>query len=283
MRCSCSRIRSDRLSAVSSSLTVTGACSTMGPASSSGVTKCTVAPDTFTPWATACCCASSPGKAGSREGWMLSTALGNARMKSALSRRMNPARHTSVTPRSFSVDASTRSYATRSGYALCGRTRVSMPARRARSRPAASGRFEITTAIRASRRPPSTASMMACRLLPRPEMSTPIEGLDILDRARSSRNPPDDEAALAAVVAQDGKHLRLVPCIAADDHADAHVERAQHLVVAHAAAPLEEGEDRRHAPRALRNRGARALGQDPRQVLGDPTARDVRHALHELP
>ena len=35
--------------------------------------------------------------------------------------------------------------------------------------------------------------------------------------------------------------------------------------------------------RALRDRSAGALGQDARQVLGDPAARDVRHALHELP
>ena len=49
-----------------------------------------------------------------------------------------------------------------------------MPARAARSSPAAFARLEMTTAIAASSRPSAMLSMMACRLLPRPEMRTPI-------------------------------------------------------------------------------------------------------------
>ena len=51
---------------------------------------------------------------------------------------------------------------------------VSMPAARARSSPGAPARFETTTAISASSVPCATASMSACRLLPRPEISTAI-------------------------------------------------------------------------------------------------------------
>ena len=42
--------------------------STIGPASSSLVTRCTVAPEIFTPCSQAWCCASRPGKAGSSAG-----------------------------------------------------------------------------------------------------------------------------------------------------------------------------------------------------------------------
>src|SRR5688572_18237159 len=49
-----------------------------------------------------------------------------------------------------------------------------MPAPRARSSPAASSRLEMTTAMVAFSRPSRVASMSACRLLPRPEIKTPI-------------------------------------------------------------------------------------------------------------
>ena len=45
-----------------------------------------------------------------------------------------------------------------------------MPAWRARTRPGASGRFDNTIAIVALRSPRLIASMIDCRLLPRPEM-----------------------------------------------------------------------------------------------------------------
>src|SRR5262245_28686504 len=103
---------------------------------------------------------------------------------------------------------------------------VSMPARRARSRPAASGRLEITTAIRASSRPSATASMIACRLLPRPEIRTPIDGvpLDIRDRAVAGDDAPDDDAAFAAAGAQHREDIGLVRRGAANDHPDPHIE-----------------------------------------------------------
>ncbi len=51
-------------------------------------------------------------------------------------------------------------------------TSVSIPASRARASPAASARFEITTATRAANRPAAIASRIAPKLLPRPEIST---------------------------------------------------------------------------------------------------------------
>src|SRR5688572_17978003 len=58
-----------------------------------------------------------------------------------------------------------------------------MPAACARASPAASARLAITTAISARSRPSAMASISACRLLPRPEMSTPIR------RPRSDPTP----------------------------------------------------------------------------------------------
>ena len=61
---------------VSSSATGTAACRTIGPSSSSGVTKWTVAPLTRTPCASACAWASRPGNDGSSDGWMFRIRFG---------------------------------------------------------------------------------------------------------------------------------------------------------------------------------------------------------------
>ena len=74
--------------------TGTAACATMGPASSSGVTKCTVAPLTFTPCSSACRCASTPGKDGKQRGVDIQDGIGKRVAEAGPSRRMNPARHT---------------------------------------------------------------------------------------------------------------------------------------------------------------------------------------------
>src|SRR5262249_15514011 len=59
---------------------------------------------------------------------------------------------------------------------VCGITSASMPAVRAISRPGASARLEMTTPIAAG----SFASTNARRLLPRPEIRTPISGSDLV-------------------------------------------------------------------------------------------------------
>jgi hypothetical protein len=86
---------------------------------------------------------------------------------------MNPARHTSSTPRDFSSRASVASYSSREANPLWLITSVSIPAVRARASPCASARFEMTIAIRACSTPLAIASMIDWRLLPRPEISTP--------------------------------------------------------------------------------------------------------------
>ena len=195
MRCSAARMRAASESGVSAGSTGTAACRTMGPSSSSGVTTWTVAPLTLTPCSHARRWASSPAKAGSREGWTLRMAFGNAATKPAPSRRMNPARQTRLTSRRSSSSTAAASKASRAAWPACRRTTVSMPARRARSRPGASRRLETTTAISASSRRPAIASMIACRLLPRPEMSTPSlrpgrQPADAESRPLTSRTPP---------------------------------------------------------------------------------------------
>ena len=74
---------------------------------------------------------------------------------------------------------------------------------------------------------------------------------------------------------------RRVAC-ADDDQADAHVERAQHLVVGDVAA-LAAAAGRAAAPSTRRRSIAapQPVRQDARQVVGDAAAGDVRHALDE--
>src|SRR5262245_47547329 len=110
-----------------------------------------------------------------------------------------------------------------------------MPASRARSSPAASSRFEITIAILAGRRFSSTASIRAWRLLPRPEIRTPIAGtsstIDIPgvdDSFASGANFADAHDARLARSVQRSDELTFAIGCTRNDEADAHVERAQH-------------------------------------------------------
>ena len=89
--------RRQRLAGVGREAPAPPPAATIGPASSSAVTRWTVQPATLTPCSSACRCASTPGNAGSSDGWTLSTAFGNASTNSEPSSRMNPARQTSST------------------------------------------------------------------------------------------------------------------------------------------------------------------------------------------
>src|SRR5437870_8682794 len=64
-------------------------------------------------------------------------------------------------------------------------TRVGIPAARARVRPAASGRFEITTRMAQSSRPATIRSMSAWRLVPAPEIRTPAATTALIYSLRS--------------------------------------------------------------------------------------------------
>ena len=87
-RCSSARIRALSVSGVSPSSTGTVRWITIGPPSSSAVTRCTVTPLTLAPCSSAWRCASTPGNAGSSEGWMLRMAFGNASRSGAPTSRM---------------------------------------------------------------------------------------------------------------------------------------------------------------------------------------------------
>src|SRR6185369_16797037 len=101
-----------------------------------------------------------------------------------------------------------------------------------------------------------TASMIDWRLLPRPEMRTPSRRrgresplpLDVAHRPLAG----DDEAESECI--RLARHVRHVddPLRVArgahDDEADAHVERAEHLLPRNAATLLEQPEDRRNRP-----------------------------------
>src|SRR5687768_7315482 len=143
-----------------------------------------------------------------------------------------------------------------------------MPAPDARTSPCAAALFEMTTAIRARRRPSFTASMRAWRLLPRPEISTPSPG-----SARSSANVSHSGAARADFADAARRRLagpferledgRLVGGRARDDQSDPHVEGAEHVFHRHAALPLKPREDRRHRPGRAVDGRVNAVGQYP--------------------
>src|SRR5687768_11938771 len=144
---------------------------------------------------------------------------------------------------------------------------ASMPATRARSRPPAFALLEITTAICAGRRPSLTASMSACRLLPRPEIRTPIRGAsDVPDSLAAIGNPADaDRAGFAR-----GGELREqgvdVVFGARDDQADPHVEGPEHVGLGDAARGLQPAEDRGTLQPPTATPAGDAGRQDLRQV-----------------
>src|SRR5271157_1408089 len=86
----------------------------------------------------------------------------------------------------------------------------------------------------------------------------------------------DGVASLAATL-QD--KLRLLELLRRhdQDHADAHVEGAQHLVAGHIADLLQVLEDGWHRPGVDLDDRSHALGQHARKVLGEAAAGDVRH------
>ena len=90
------------------------ACAMIGPESISGTTKCTVAPCSFAPAASARAWVSRPLKAGSRAGWMLIRRPSHCRTNHGVSSRMKPARQTSSMRCASSSACSARSNASRS-------------------------------------------------------------------------------------------------------------------------------------------------------------------------
>src|SRR3989440_7852589 len=161
-------MRSWSASSSSPSRTGTASWARIGPSSTSMVATWIVQPVTCTPAARASATAWAPRNDGSRLGWVLITVSGKATNIGSASTVMNPAMATRSTPWARSAPTMALVKATRSGRCSArSTTTVGMPAAAARSRAATPGRSVTTTA---TGRP---ASMIACRLVPLPEASTP--------------------------------------------------------------------------------------------------------------
>src|SRR5467141_992326 len=182
------------------------------------------------------------------------------------------------------------------------------------SRPGASERFEMTTAMRASGiLPAAMLSAMATKLDPRPERRMPRffirqhyspSGVETgvapspwmqRLRAQGRRGVPrlyeevlaEHDLAIAFNNAADAveffsgtlqQRLRFLKFLGGnhDQHAQAHIEGAKHFFLGDVAQFLEVLKDGKDRPGAEFNHGGRALGQHSGQVLGDATARDIR-------
>src|SRR5712664_2370266 len=167
---------------------------------------------------------------------------------------MKPARQTSSTPCRRSTATSSRSYSSREVNCLCSSSTVGTPAVRARSSALAPGTLQTTTATCAGILPEAQPSRMACRFEPEPEASTPrrILGDDHLGLWKPGRGL--DDADLESGLPPPTEQLEGAGRIGARDHgahADAQVERAQHLGVGHLARLLDPLEDRRDGPGAV--------------------------------
>ena len=142
-RCSAASTRAASVSGVSPGSTGTAAWAMIGPLSIAARTKCTVQPCSLTPASRARAWVLRPVKAGSSEGWMLISRSRQRSTKPADSSRMKPARQTSSMP---AASSARRRAPPRIGLRGEGRMvddvgRRCRP-RRARSRPAASGRLD---------------------------------------------------------------------------------------------------------------------------------------------
>src|SRR5436309_9393736 len=273
MRCSSARMRASRVFTVSFSWTGTAACRMIGPVSTPSVTKWTVHPDTLTPQASACCWAFRPGNDGRSAGWMFMIRLGYASMSTRVTIFMYPASATSSTLCFRRISRTARSYASRlSGRSLYGagsRNTSATPWRRARSRACASFLLLMTTAIRANSLPASIASMIACRLEPRPEASTPTRSFasGIPDAPFALFNHADPERLVPLRLGQPQRGIG--PIRRDHDHqANSHVEHPKQLVMGHVPSRLDQSEDGGGGPCLARDDRSTPRRQDSGQVLG---------------
>src|SRR5207249_10124180 len=164
----------------------------------------------------------------------------------------------------------------RSLYGAGSRNTSATPWRRARSRACASFLLLMTTAIRANSLPASIASMIACRLEPRPEASTPTRSFasGLPDSAFALFNHADPERLVPLRLRQPQGSVG--PIRRHHQHqADSHVEHPKHLVIAHVTARLDQAENRRRRPRLARDDCPALFGHHSWQVLGEPATRDM--------
>src|SRR5258707_2419967 len=291
MRCSISRIRAASVSGVSSSRTATASCIRTGPASVSGMTKCTVAPDIFTPARSAWACGSRPGNDGSNEGWMLSIRPYQRCTNSAVNNRMKPPRQIRSILCCSSADCRTASKAARSlPKGLLSMVTAGTPQARAFSRPPASDRLEITTAISAGKSSAAAARISAAMFDPRPEiriatrrfMASPCQiEMTVIDYAMFTRGRDhlaQKHKALAALRENVGDLLDGIR-LYDGDHADAAIEGAQQFEFGDAPLLCQPFEDRQHRKTREVDADAEMLWQHARNIVGETAAGDVGKSL----
>src|SRR3984957_5282120 len=155
----------------------------------------------------------------------------------------------------------------------------------------------MTTRISALSSPRATASMMACKFVPSPDISTPsFTGGRLLGDARvdslviSLRGSRYRHAARAAGYLTDDERALLPQSQIFHDrvrlagrnnrnHAEAIVEGAIHLTLFDFAETRDQIEDRRNGPGAAPNRRVQILRHHTRQILDHPAAGDVGEPL----
>src|SRR6185312_12016397 len=165
-------------------------------------------------------------------------------------------------------------------------SRALSPRSRADSRPGASARLEMTTAILACNHPAFMDSAIASKLVPRPESRMP----SFLGAAM--RSGVED---LAVAFHDAANQVSFFPGLLnhrlyafellrrnRQHHTDAHVERAHHVVLRHVADLLHVAEDGKNGPGAHLDDGGRSFRQYARQIVRDAAARDVRHGVNQF-
>src|SRR5829696_3775688 len=180
------------------------------------------------------------------------------------------------------------------------------PSSRALSRPGASATLLSTRTISAGTLPRWIANWIARKLLPRPESRTARRGIlaisdigfwildsgsntgggllggfgtQFIEYSRAARLEGADQVALLRHGAQQAQDLGQAGGVHRQDHADAHVEDAEHLLGLDLSRLLEIVEEAGHRPAPDADQRVGLRRHDARQVVRDAAARDVGHAV----
>src|SRR6266851_6533839 len=210
---------------------------------------------------------------------------------SAVNNRMNPPRQISSIWCWSSTDCSAASNAARSlPKGLLSMVTAGTPHARAFSRPPASERLEITTAISAGKSSAAAALISAAIFDPRPEiriatrrfMASPCEiEMTVIDHAMFTRGRDhlaQQRNALSALRENLGDlfdGIRLHD----GDHADAAIEGTQQFEFGDAPLLCQPLEDRKHRNTREIDPDAEMLWQRARNIVGETAAGDVGKAL----
>src|SRR5439155_12371126 len=218
---------------------------------------------------------------------MLSIRPYQRRTNSAVNNRMKPARQIRSILCWSSADCQTASNGERSLQKyLLSMVTVGTPLTLAFSRPPASARLEITTAISAGKSSSVAASINAAMFDPRPEirmatrrfMASPCQiEMTVIDHAMfafGGDHLAQQRHALAALGKNSGD---LFDRIGLDDgdHADTAVEGAQQFELGDAPLRRQPFEDRQHRQARQVDPDTEMLGQHARNVVGESAAGDV--------